>query len=1185
MSTREELAAAVEVFRELGWVSARVEDAEHLPLGTPEQRRTARTGLRSGEWGEFAYGRRGYQWVSHVGVDEQVLALFALRVGVDAPRCVRILTRRHFPVRHDLLARLLAPRGPAFATRFVEAAARPTLRTWEGSLSTLAGVMVTLVDEHDLPVPDSIEYLRDWCTYAAPLLAPEVPAAPLPAGVHDPAAPRPTDHTWIDPVRVLRRVGEHVRAAVSAGVPATGPLGTVLPAAVRHGLLPREEGVALTVAALDAATRPADRVALVRLLTGPLAVTPEELVARADALVPAIAQGEPAVVEALAPALIAGVPDDLLPEVLTVALLVRTRKAQRLLLTTAAARPRPADDVAEAVAPLVLPFLSSTDRALARAATAVVRAWDVPQEPQDADDVEVRGLWRPTPPRWDVPRFDVGDTDVDALTAAAALLTRRPEGRAVDVEVERFLAIANAVARQDRDAARTALAGVRGQWTAGLRCVPAWVAGGASPLADRPANLLGSWPQAAVVHDPLDAREAAVVARLGEVPVLLSTPTWVDLRIDPADLVVRLRAYAAAGASVAESDLYLALTRTDVTLATDEVRSQLEALDVPVLLTGTDTPGGGVRSALRRVLGRRGDEARQSAGRYAARYLTDPFADPGLRRVDGWRHWEPNPIATPGSLAGLPGRVRDGFPPAPEAFPTWGDTAALDIGAGDGADAGLRLRQAARRATPLPPGLAVNLVGAQRAPHVAAAPDASAAVVEAWERGLLVPGVADLGLLGWAHTPANLAGLARVADELAEEGMLSVVWPLLDDALAASAGASRLLAGTAEVAETVLRLLPEVAAAVTAGVAPAAALDVPGARALGARAGSSRAVVAARAVVGALPPAGGDAVPPVGAGDVPPVGGADVDGPGVGSADVARAGRGPEGPAAAPTRTGPRTFDEVWPDGAGTRPAVVDGAELTVVPSTRPRATYLLDLRLPDGSLYRVDKRWFYDLEHEGQCEAGVLTAGAPGSAPPEPNGRSRGSWLRWDATTGRLVVSPHRDWRARKDGPLSGSGPVPPLTTSMVAVLLLQLCHDNPPTYEVLAILRRGLVGSASVTLATRQLLTSEHVSPARLVRLLDAEPTTLPVLWPVLVESLRHAPGLDGAPPRWVHRVLDVALRDAAHLREAADRGLLPADAAAWPGLRDLATSSPSAAVRRKAAALAEQVLPTPDAPQPGP
>ncbi|MGW6128488.1 hypothetical protein ACWFNE_00545 [Cellulomonas sp. NPDC055163] len=1138
MSSRAELAAAVQVFRDLGWASVRVEDVEHLPVGTPEQQRVARAGLRSGAWGEHRHVGTGYRWVSHTGVDDNVLVLFAVRVGVDARRCVQVLTRTPFRVDHALAARLLQQRGPGFAARFVEAASRPNLRLWEHGLSALAGVTVRLVDELDLAVPDSVEYLTDWCVYAAHLLAGQAEAA----GVDAPTAHAwmrsalpPGHHLGVEPERVLRRAAEHIRAAVAAGVPATGPLALVLPTAVRRGLLPREEGLELTVAALDAARRPGDRAALARVLTGPLAVTGAELVARVDALVPALAHGEPAVVEALAPALVTGVPDDALAEVLTVALLVRTRKAQRLLLTTAAGRARPADDVVEAVAPLVLPLAASTDRTLARAAAALVRAWAIPEEPELRATPTPQGLWRPTPALWQVPRFDVGEVSADALTAAAATLTRRPENDVVDIEVERFLALSNAVAHADPAAARTALGGVRNQWVAGLRCVPSWLAGETSPLADRPAAPRGEWPERAVVHGPLAAREAAVVARLGEVPVLLSTPTWLDLRIDPADLVVRLRACADAGAAVAEGDLYLALTRTDVALATDEVRAELATLDVPVVLGGASAgTRPGVRETIRRALGRvaGGSDPDVAAGPLAARYLLDPFVDPGLRRLDErWRHWAPGVFPAPSSLASLPVRVGPDNPAGPEVFPTWGDAAGVDVGSADGAEGGLRLRQVARRATPLPPGLAVNLVGAQRHLHPVAAPDASAAVMEAWERGLLVPGVADVGLLGWSHTPAGLGSFAAAALELAADGVLSVVWPLLDDALGASTRASRLLSGTAEVAEAVATLLPEVRAAVTAGIAPASALDLPGVRALAARSGSSRAVTAARAVVADLPP--------------------------------------PAAPTAAPevVVAPARPFDELWPRGAGTRPAVADGATLTVVPGVW-RRSLALDVALPDGAAYRVDKQWFYDLEHEGQCEAVAHPVTAVAT-------REARSWLRWDAAAGRLVVSPHRNWRGGDDGPLSPRTPTPPLTTSMVASLLLALCQDPPHTYYVLEVVGRGLVGSDSVTSAMRALLPSPLVSPARIAKPLDAEPTTLAVLWPVLVESVRHAATVDGTPPQWLHRVLDVTLHHAATLREAADRGLLPGDAAAWPGLRDLAATSRSAPVRRKAAALVEQLL----------
>ena len=121
----------------------------------------------------------------------------------------------------------------------------------------------------------------------------------------------------------------------------------------------------------------------------------------------------------------------------------------------------------------------------------------------------------------------------------------------------------------------------------------------------------------------------------------------------------------------------------------------------------------------------------------------------------------------------------------------------------------------------------------------------------------------------------------------------------------------------------------------------------------------------------------------------------------------------------------------------------------------------------------------------------------------------------------------------------------------------------------------------SAIPEAAVRALVRHPDVSPARMVRLLESDATTLPVLWPVLVESVRHAATVDGAPPHWLNRVLDVALLHAAHLREAADRGLLPGDAPTWPGLAALAARPGSSAALRKARDLSAQLLTDPTPP----
>ena len=573
-----------------------------------------------------------------------------------------------------------------------------------------------------------------------------------------------------------------------------------------------------------------------------------------------------------------------------------------------------------------------------------------------------------------------------------------------------------------------------------------------------------------------------------------------------------------ARSAASEADLYLACTRADLTRVTDQVRAALDALPVPVVLQD-------------------GSHSPVTAGPTLRGYLDEPFREPALRLNGETEHWDVTPLVPPRALAAFPARhgAHPSDMPGLETFPAWGDSLLrhelpLDP------NVGLLLRQGARRATPLTPGLAVNLLGAQRGFHPAAAADGTTAVREAWARGLLRPGVADVALLDWARTPSNLAALARACGELAADGLLSVVWPLLDDLLTASLTAPRMLAGTVEVAETVQSLLPAVRDAVASGAAEPTALELPGTRALAAREGSSRAVTTARAVVALLPAAASPVVP------------------------------------VSPVRRPSPAFAQVWPVGAGTRAAVDDGATLTAQwvdqHSARSSSRMLaVDITLPDrpGEPFRVVKDWFNDLATEGQCAASSAARVAAGTLGPDV-------WLRWDDATGRVVVSPHRNWREQTNGPLLLGDPLPPLTTSMAAVLLASLSHT---TFHVDRVLRDGLVGSAAVTVAMRALLTQPDVSPARMVKLLETEPTTLPVLWPVLVESVRYAAGVDGTPPQWLNRVLDVALLHAAHLRTAAVRGLLPAEAATWPGLAAIAARPGTSAAQRKARDLSARLL----------
>ncbi|MFF2273802.1 hypothetical protein ACFVTX_16120 [Agromyces sp. NPDC058136] len=1086
------LARSLELFRDLGWADAEHAEAPRLPLGDEAQRREAHAGLKRGEWRRWvSEGNRAYSESVVGDADHGMLALFAIRVGADARRAEAVLGGAG-SVADELAAEVLAARGPEFAAAFVSRACRSNRRPWEHSTSVHAGRAVRLVHGHAMEVPDSVEYLKDWAVYAAVALGLEAELFPSDRGAIDAEVIRP-------------RFVDHVRAGIAAGAPATGPFGGVVVAGAAQGWIDRDEAVSLVLAALDAAQRPGDRKVWAMALTDDLALTDVEIVANADALLGALSHAEAPVVTALAPAIIEHGDEHQAADVLSLALMVKAKAARKLVLDAALRRARLlTGEAAENAALALTPIATGRDAAAADAARALLDRWGATAEPAPAVPAAMVA-WQPTPELWTVPRFRLPAVSPAALTEAARVLASRPEG-ADDLEIDRFLELANAVARTDADTARSALRGLKPNWRSGVSAAADWVAGDRIRLLDRLVQRdAPDWRQD-VVYPPLRAREASIVQRLGEVPTLLSIPSWDDLRIDPADLVERLQAYRGAGAVASEADLLLALFRLDTSLVERQHLDALVGLEVPVVLQS-------------------GELMPITAGPAAHAYVLDPLREPALV-CDEDGDWVRAATVLPESLAPFPPRLdtsRYGWG-APDELPNWGD----GTFAGDGLEAGsgAAWRQLARRGAPLGPRLAARMLGGLRSPHPKAATDMFEAVMEAWERGLLRPGVADLGMLDRGG-PSGAVPFARLAEELSEAGLGSLVWPLLDDYVGASLGAVRMMAGTAEIVEAIGVLLPGAEAAVTAGITDPATLDLPHTRALAARPGSSRAVTAAKAVVARLP----------------------------------RPSASPPAPAAA-TPDPAIDLDAVWPVGDGDGPAVDDGIELSSSSHQRGSKRFVpLEFALPaDPEVrYRALMSWSYALSHEGQLDADTIV------------GDER-RWLQWSEAEGRIVPSEFRDRGTGKDGPASRDD-VPPLTVLMVAVVLASLCSDVESRYSVDAMVASRKFSAESVRLAAQRLLPLPDISPARMMGAIERELRALPVLWPILTESVAYA-AAQPKPPSWLNRVLDVALLRAPVLRAAATAGRIPAEHAAWPGLVELAARKGSNAALTKARALVAEL-----------
>lgn len=311
MNTRQ--AAAIEVFRDLGWVGTTAEQWPVLPIGTAEQRRIARDGLKSGDWMEYNREQRHFESPFPDDVDRAALLVFAIRCGIPARRAVRLRWFGSFD--DDLLVALLTERGAKFAAEYIDRESSGHDIAYVTMTPSHGDAWVQLVRDLKLEPPRQLGYAVAWTTLALQACRGEG-----------------------DPEPFTAEAEEHLSLAVEVHLPPHGALGDLL----RLDLLPRERRLELCLAGLESAPRPSDRADWGRLLLD-LAVTDDELRARADLLLGALASGEGSLLEGLGTRCAAVLGDEYLPDLLVIAGAARTKKAAKALLSALASRPRPAE--------------------------------------------------------------------------------------------------------------------------------------------------------------------------------------------------------------------------------------------------------------------------------------------------------------------------------------------------------------------------------------------------------------------------------------------------------------------------------------------------------------------------------------------------------------------------------------------------------------------------------------------------------------------------------------------------------------------------------------------------------------------------------------------------------------------------------------------------------------------------
>ena len=1157
------LESAVAIYRSLGYEETAYENILSLGIGTKEEQGIAREGLKSGEWVQIKQlSENSYGFAPVIDVDLKKLAVFAVRIGVEAKRAANVIGRGD-----EISLQAIMARGENFAIHFISAAESGNRRAWEHSLSVLGMLCLKLLHRMNLPIPESVEYMKDWAAASSVILL-----GAKKDYLFD-------DSFTLEKEEILRRFIEHIEKGISLSMPATGPFPDLLFFGVENHLLSKEAAKEYIFDALYIAKRPGDRKAWVELLDK-LGCTEKDFLERAENLIPLLGLGESPLIERFAPVLIENISEELLYPVLISCTSAKVKKTKKMLLNSVLKREKPksANDFAEWLSL----YLQDEDKSIAGLAEKLALSWGLALE-QEESTKELQGLWRESPELWEVPKFSLGVETAESLTDMVAELSDRKEC-VEDLLFEQFLALANHIAYKDSEEAKMSLLGISNGDSGILWTLGRWARGiEMRPVEESRQRFWQGEKEIVKIEyrELLTMRRELLFRTMGQWPCLLSTPSFEDLSISVEDFLERLSLYQAEKFSyVSEPDLQLALTRLDMETFSKEDRSgytdKLKEIDLKIQL-----PSGEFLQ----------DEEGKDImlGELIAAYLQDPYVEPDFFPGET-PYWKVE-LKMPESLKALPYRLSYSHNALFSIFPNWGDyslTAVhrdFEVYHGQG----IIMRQLARRRKPLSQGALMNWIAVFGRLSDENAEDALKANREAWERGLLLPGLADISYLDWSGGElSNLANLAVAMDFMANEGMLSLVWKAACDTVEQALKMPRILAGTAEIVKFLRDYLDEVIFAVEKKLASKEALEMKAIRILAGKSGSSKAVSYAKEILEKLLSMETEQIQSAkNAGLRENSGRKDHAALNEDISLINDKGlRENQGNIKNTSKSNiissvetPADFEKVWlplPEG---KALLEDHVTFRVkaIELRKNEKVFQFDLDLPDDSdcSYRVViSGWLYGLAHEGQVSGTKIDRRG------DRNGKldaEKEVWLHYDSVQKKIVVSEFRNWRGGNKSPLEGEAtPYSKLFLSFAVALLAQ---DGDSIYGAKSLFKElvqaGTLSLKTVREITRLLLSYEEISPAKLVRIAEKERELLSICWGMLWECIRDAGAKTaetGKPPVWINRILDICIYYAAYLREAAKRGSISKEDALWPGLLEVANCGTKSTAVKKARELTE-------------
>ncbi len=1095
MGVEAELTTALALFREQGWDQADLSEAPSLPLGSRSDQAAAARALRSAD----------VDVVMASDIDPTMLGLFAIRLSVEPAIALELL----IDAEQDVVAMCVAMQGKEYAERFIKNACyildkdNPDL--YGGSYFGYASVMLVVQDNDlELDIPQDAAYLHDWVAVASDLYAPEwAPQFNYAAHI-------------MEPEELKATLREHIFSAAAMGLPIYGPLGYVLLAGTDNRKLSRQTFIAWALQQLVQGLPKAAVGRMAQLLHDELKITNKELKYNSVKMTEAIRLNDRRLMEIFGLRLLKAAPRS---QVATIAMLLLSHPShayQEQVLEMLKTGRSVSNRQQQLLLPHLLDYQKTTKKQNADLVEMLVRAWGTePVPPPDAVDQaeESTTYWHAIPGTWQPEPVELFQTSYQSLAKQAALLSESALFSTLETEYFWYAFVRLSTGRLGTLARK--LKGVDRKVRGGS--IAQWVD---SPLAF--AVDLSVYANVTV------AREREILANLGKVPCLLSTPSFQDLSISLDDFLSRLRAFEKKDLPVPLLDFYFALRRLDLKNIDAEVIEKrcgkysitIEVADGPRL----------TRKCHELLLG--------------FQKIVEVTEPEGF--IGSWpAEWE-NTV--------FPGFLSDCLNLDPSLYPLVADADASVMRwkqTGLSRETHDYAQQIARSRYQLPPSAATRLLLIQCGTSQSADKTIREALTQAWYRGLLNPNHLDLNVVDWGSTGIDIKSFVAVLAELVDDGMLALSWQMWDQLAAYAASHPAALSEISPVVEALEKFCPSARVAVRTGVASRNVLELPGLRALATSKNSNdEEVVAHAARLVAL-----------------------ID------AELSKTELlvVKERQAVIAKEPAPSVIDEYWfsqhwvqdycgvpnhPDEASVvcySPKAIknigkSAPEKLVKKALKfdPRSLFSNDVRialvLPNRpkSVYVIESgRWLATGEFPYHWQA-IEKLSASLDYPP---------WLMnlgWLESRGWLVEAHASDIRVAKPEVLPDS-----IAAAMIAFLAAHREQDEVITL-VKTYVERGLLGAAAVKSGMAAVLTNPDWRPQAAIKILKEHPQLLSALWPIITEPLKVAGESVAAQqemPRWANPLLLFALDYGLVLSAATALEYIPV--ADWSGVQQLAAS----------------------------